>query len=126
MHAVAVAKGRFPSILPTGGEVHDCVVAEQLIEETKAADEFLGDKAYDSTELREQLEERGTTAVIPNRSNRKRPFRFNKKSYKRRQRIENAICRFKGFRRITIRYDKLAQNFLARVCLVAAVVWWIL
>ena len=39
---------------------------------------MLGDKAYDSAELRDHLHERGTKPVIPNRSNRKQPFRFSK------------------------------------------------
>jgi hypothetical protein len=43
---------------------------------------MLGDKAYDSAELREELDERGTRPVIPNRSNRKQPFRFSKRLYK--------------------------------------------
>jgi putative transposase len=90
------------------------------------AEELLGDKAYDSDELRQWLQHRGTKAVIPNRSNRKRRFSFKKKSYKGRHRIENAICRLKDFRRIATRYDKLARNYLASVCLVAAIVWWIL
>jgi putative transposase len=101
-------------------------VAERLIRRTKAAEELLGDKAYDSDDLREWLEDRGTKPVIPNKSNRKRRFNFNKKSYKGRHRIENAICRLKDFRRIATRYDKLARNFLASICLVAAIVWWIL
>jgi hypothetical protein len=37
---------------------------------------MLGDKAYDSAELREDLYERGTKPVIPNRCNRKQPFSF--------------------------------------------------
>jgi IS5 family transposase len=40
---------------------------------------MLGDKAYDGAELREELEERGTKPVIPNRGNRKQPFSFNKR-----------------------------------------------
>jgi putative transposase len=100
-------------------------VAKRLIGRTKTAEELLGDKAYDSAELREWLKERGTKAIIPNRSCRKQPYSFNKKSYKRRHRVENAICRLKDFRRIATRYDKLARNFLAGVCLVAAIVWWI-
>ena len=32
---------------------------------------MLGDKAYDSAELREELDEHATKSVIPNRSNRK-------------------------------------------------------
>ena len=48
---------------------------------------MLGDKAYDSAELREELNEHGTTPVIPNRCNRKQPFSFNKRLYKLRWRI---------------------------------------
>jgi transposase len=71
------------------------------------------------------LDERGTNPVIPNKSNRKQPFRFNKRLYKLRWRIEAAFNRLKDFRRIATRYDKLARNYLASVCLVAALVWWI-
>jgi putative transposase len=56
----------------------------------------------------------------------KNPFSYDKRSYKKRHRVENAICRLKDFRRIATRYDRLARNFLAAVCLVAAIVWWIL
>jgi len=66
-------------------------VAERLIRRNKAAEKLLGDKAYDSAELREWLEDRGTKAVIPNKRNRKQPFNFNKKAYKERRRIENAF-----------------------------------
>ena len=86
---------------------------------------MLGDKAYDSAELRDELRKRGTRPVIPNRSNRKQPFSFNKRLYKLRSRIENAFSRLKDFRRIATRYDRLARNFLASVCLAAALVWWI-
>jgi transposase len=81
---------------------------------------MLGDKAYDSAELREELDEQGTKPVIPNRSNRKQPF-----LYKLRWRIEAAFNRLKDFRRIATRYDKLARNHLSSVCLAAALVWWI-
>ena len=77
---------------------------------------MLGDKAYDSAELRNDLDERGTNPVIPNKSNRKQPFRFNKRLYKLRWRIEAAFNRLKDFRRIATRYDKLARNYLASVC----------
>jgi len=126
IHAIADAKGRLLSILLTGGEAHDCPPASRLIRRTKAAKKLLGDKAYDSAELRQWMKRRGTKAVVPNRSNRKQPFSFNKKAYKQRHRIENAFCRLKDFRRIATRYDRLARNFLASVCLVAAIVWWIL
>ena len=109
----------------SGGEAHDCPLAERLIRRVKSPERLLGDKAYDSAELRGALNERGTKPVIPNRCNRKQPFSFNKRLYKLRWRIENAFNRLKDFRRIATRYDKLARNYLASVCLAAALVWWI-
>ncbi|HEY0281284.1 MAG TPA: IS5 family transposase [Rhizomicrobium sp.] len=126
IHAIADAKGRLLSILLTGGQAHDCPPSQRLIRRTKIAKKLLGDKAYDSEELRLWLKARGTKPVVPNRSNRRQPFSFDKKSYKQRHRIENAFCRLKDFRRIATRYDRLARNFLASVCLVAAIVWWTL
>lgn len=125
IHALADAKGRLIALLLTGGEAHDCPVAERLINRVEPAERMLGDKAYDSSELRDELQERGTKPVIPNRSNRKKPFSFSKRLYKLRWRIESAFNRLKDFRRVATRYDKLARNYLASVCLAAALVWWI-
>lgn len=100
-------------------------MAEPLIAKGKAAKRLLADKAYDSAALRRWLGNRGTRPVIPNRSNRKRPFSFNKKWYRERHRVENSFCRLKDFRRIATRYDRLARNFLASVYLAATLIWWI-
>ena len=125
IHAVADVKGRLLSILLTGGEAHDCPLAEVVIRGARPAKKLLGDKAYDSAPLRHWLDERGTKAVIPSKCNRKQPFTFNKKAYRLCHRVENAFCRLKDFRRIATRYDRLARNFMASVCLIAAIVWWI-
>ena len=125
IHAVADAKGRLLSLLLTGGQAHDCPPATRLIRRTKPAKRLLGDKAYDSAELRQWLQDRGTKPVIPNTATRKLPFSFDRKTYRQRHLVENAFCRLKDFRRIATRYDRLARNFLASVCLVAAIVWWI-
>ena len=115
IHAIADAKGRLLSILLTGGEVHDCPPAQRLIRRTKPAKKLLGDKAYDSAPLRQWLSNRRTKPVIPNKSNRKQPFRFDRQSYRQRHRVENAFCRLKDFRRIATRYDRLARNFLVNI-----------
>src|SRR6478752_1871692 len=110
--------------LLTGGEAHDCPVAtdpQSEATETNARRR----QGYDSAELREDLDEHGTKPVIPNRCNRKQPFSFSKRLYKLCWRIESAFNRLKDFRRIATRYDRLARNYLASVCLVAALVWWI-
>jgi transposase len=113
------------AILLTGGEAHDYPIAKRLIRRVKPPKHMLGDTAYDGDELREKLDAHGTKPVIPNRSNRIRLFSFNKPLYKLRWRIESAFNRLKDFRRIATRYDKLARNYLASVCLAAALVWWI-
>jgi transposase len=109
----------------TGGEAHDCPVADRLMRRVKSPERMLGDKGYDSAELRQELADNGTKPVIPNRSNRTQPFSFNKRVYKLRWLIENAFNRLKDFRRIATRYDRLARNYLASVCLAAALVWWL-
>jgi transposase len=81
----------------------------------KPSKRMLGDKAYDSAELREELDQRGTKPVIPNRSNRKQPFGFSRRLYKLRWRIASAFNRLKDFRRIATRYDRLAK--LPGLCL---------
>jgi transposase len=125
IHALADAKGRLIAILLTAGEAHDCPAAERLMRRVKPPKRMLGDKAYDSAELRQELDERGTKPIIPNRCNRKQPFSFSKRLYKLRWRIESAFNRLKDFRRIATRYDRLARNYLASVRLAAALVWWI-
>jgi putative transposase len=102
-----------------------CPIGSELIEEAKPAEHMLADKGYDSAELRWHLKDRGTKALIPNRSNRKKKFRFDRKQYRERHKIENAFCRLKDFRRIATRYDKLAVVFAASVHLAAAIAWWV-
>ena len=125
IHALADAKGRLIAILLTGGEAHDYPIAKRLIRRVKPPNHMLGDMAYDGDDLRHELDQRRTKAVIPNRPNRKHPLSFNKRIYKLRWHIESAFNRLKDFRRIAARYDRLARNYLASVCLVAALVWWI-
>ena len=125
IHALADAKGRLIAILLTGGEAHDYSVAERLIRRVKPPKNMLGDTAYDGDGLRAKLNQRGTKPVIPNHPNRKRLLSFNKRLYKLRWRVESAFKRLKDFRRIATRYDKLARNYLASVCLAAALVCWI-
>jgi len=45
--------------------------------------------------------------------------------YRNRNAIERMFCRLKDFRRIATRYDRNAANFLAAVCIAAAVSYWL-
>jgi transposase len=109
----------------TGGQVADVKVLPSLLQAEPAPLYLIADKAYDANDLREHLAERGTTPVIPNKDDRKFLRPFNPKYYKSRSAIERMFCRLKDFRRIATRYDKLAQNYLASICLAAIVTFWI-
>lgn len=56
-------------------------------------------------------------AEIPNKRNRKIPFRFDKTIYKWRYRIENLFCKLKENRRLAMRFDKLDTSFMAFIVL---------
>jgi hypothetical protein len=76
-HLIGAGKKRqLIAILLTGGETHDCTIAERLIHRINHRNACSATKP--SAELRDQLHERGTKPVIPSRSNRKQPIRFSK------------------------------------------------
>jgi transposase len=84
---------------------------------------IIGDKAYDSDALDEDLDDECIELIAPHRKNRKpenatqdgRPLR----RYKRRWTVERTISWFQNFRRLCIRYEKstmLFQGFLHLGC----------
>ena len=78
-----------------------------------------------SKALRDWLAERGTTAVIPPRKNRKVQYHYDKTVYRQRNIIERMFCRLKDWRRIATRFDRNIKNFIAAIALAAAVIWWL-
>ena len=53
---------------------------------------LVADKGYDSNALRFWLAERGTTPVIPSKSNRKVPIEHDRTIYRQRNVIERKRC----------------------------------
>ena len=84
---------------------------------------LLADKGYDSNDIRNDLKRRGIKPVIPPRSNRRTPIRYNKKLYKTRNGIERHFGFLKQNRRIATRYDKTTASFFAFLCLAAIKIW---
>jgi transposase len=84
-----------------------------------------GDKGYDSNAIRRQVEARGVMPNIPPKANRRWKNCFSPYLYRDRNAIERMFGRLKDFRRIATRYDRLAQNYLAAVCLAATVAYWL-
>ncbi len=108
------------------GQRNDAPLAVPVLAEAKEVlgriDEVLGDKGFDSDEIRGGcLEEHDALPVIPNRSNRKEPWPWDddmKAKYKERNRVERAFSKAKQFRRFATRYEKLREMFLGLVRLV--------
>ncbi len=109
----------------TGGNVADCTAAALLLQKMPAASILHADKGYDSDAIRRQVEEHGAMPNIPPKANRKRKSCFSPFLYRNRNAIERMFCRLKDFRRIATRYDRLAANYLAAVCLAATVSYWL-
>jgi transposase len=84
-----------------------------------------GDKGYDSNAIRRQVEQRGAMPNIPPEANRRWKSCFSPLLYRDRNAIERMFCRLKHFGRIATRYDRLAINYLAAVCLAATVCYWL-
>ena len=84
-----------------------------------------GDKGYDSNAIRRQVEERGALPNIPPKVNRRWKNCFSPFLYRDRNAIERMFGRLKDFRRIATRYDRMAKNFLAAICLAATVSYWL-
>jgi transposase len=87
-------------------------------------DRVAGDKGYTGRRIRHDLRRRGIGAVIPRlRNEPRRGVRFDRDAYRERNQIERLINRFKQFRAIATRYDKLAVRFHATITIAAIVLW---
>ena len=75
--------------------------------------------------FRTALAERGISACIPGRKNRKQPIQYDKALYKQRYRVEIMFGRLKDWRRIATRYDRCAANFFGAITLAAIVSFWL-
>ncbi|WP_373300823.1 IS5 family transposase, partial [Streptomyces hiroshimensis] len=84
---------------------------------------LLADKAYTSRENRRYLRRRGIRHTIPERLDQRRhrlnrgsrggrPTGFDSERYKKRNTVERAINRLKGFRAVATRYEKRAYIYL--------------
>ncbi len=97
-------------------------------------DHVLADKAYTSRNNRRYLRRRGIRHTIPERLDQQRhrqnrgsrggrPTGFDSERYKKRNTVERAINRLKGFRAVATRYEKRAYIYLGTVTLAALVIW---
>ena len=134
LHLRAEGNGRPITAVLTGGERHEQIALEALLDQgaihrpgrgrprlrpRRAA----GDKAYSSSTARRRLRRRHIRAVIPTKSNERRQPNFDRAAYRRRNLVERLINRLKQFRRIATRYEKRARNYLTMVHIGMILLW---
>jgi transposase len=113
------ALGNLSRFLLLPGHRHDSLGVEPLLEGV-ALGALIGDRAFDSDELRRQLSQRGVVAVIPPMPRRTVAIACDFAVYRWRHLIENFFCKIKHFRRIATRYEKTDTSYTAMINLVAA------
>ncbi len=103
-------------------------LVEKTLDERIVADvpeRLIGDKAYDSDRLdQELLENYGIEMIAPNRENRRVPTQDRRplRRYVRRWKIERLFAWLFNFRRLVVRDEYHAENFQGFVHLAAAVI----
>ena len=60
----------------------------------------------------------------PGRKSRKKAVKYDKRRYKRRNRIEIMFGRLKDWRRVATRYDRCPETFFSAIMLAATVLFW--
>ncbi len=108
----------------------EVTLVQRTIEERFVADppeRLIGDKAYDSDKLDEQvMNEFGTEVIAPHRQGRRsdrktqdaRPLR----RFRRRWKVERMFAWMFNFRRLVVRWEYHAENFLGFVQLGCAII----
>ena len=113
-------------VLLTSGQAHDAPAFPDVmaaVPEQCPVELVVGDRAYDSDEIREALLDADIVAAIPARSNRKDPPELQPGLYRERNRVERLVGKLKQFRRVATRYEKTARNYLAVVTPAAIILW---
>jgi|HubBroStandDraft_5_1064220.scaffolds.fasta_scaffold373532_1 transposase len=80
---------------------------------------LIGDNAYDSDRLDTRLRSYGIELISPHRCNRKNKTQDLRRlrRYRRRWKIERLFAWLQNFRRLVVRYERHAENFLGMLYL---------
>ncbi|MBV0889548.1 IS5 family transposase [Komagataeibacter oboediens] len=125
LNAITDQSGRPLSFFMTAGQISDYTGAAAPLDSLPAAQWMPGDRGYDADWFRDALEAKGIKPCIPERESRGKPVRYDKREYKRRNRIEIMFGRLKDWRRVATRYDRCPTVFFSAICLAATVMFWL-
>ena len=120
LHAIVDGLGNPVEFMLSAGNDHGSVHTVGLLERVEIrGSNVLADQAYGAKTIRDYILEQGASYVIPPQSNVSDPWPVDWCLYKERHLVECFFQKFKWFRRIAARYDKLDASFLACVYIAA-------
>ena len=125
LHALTDGVWRPIRLFITAAQVSDYTGARALMSSLLSADWLLADRGYDADWLRDVSKTRDIKPSIPGRTSRDKPIRYDRRRYKRRNRIEIMFGRLKDWRRFAIRYDRCPKVFMSAIALAATVLFWL-
>ena len=109
------------------GSAADDPEGQKLMEQVPTAicnkKPLLMDKAYEGNACRAKAKKCGRRPVVPPKSNRKRPWEYDKELYKGRNVVERNFRNIKEFRRVYTRYDKLDETYNAFIAFANIVIF---
>jgi transposase len=121
---VVDARGLPVAVDTCSASPHESQLVQRLFDfmlSSVTPDRLVGDKAYDSDALDDQMAAQGTDLIAPHRSNRKIATQDGRRlrRYSRRWTVERTIAWFQHYRRLCIRWEKstvLFRGFLHLGC----------
>lgn len=119
--AIADASGLPLSVWTTGASTHEVKLVEQTIDKRfihEKPKRIIGDLAYDSDPLDDQLKKRKIKLIAPHKRNRKKQATQDGRElrrYRRRWKVERLFAWIQNYRRCVVRYEIKAENYLAFV-----------
>ena len=125
--AVADRQGLPVAVYVESATPHDVTLVHATLAErfvSPLPKRLIGDNAFESDRLDAELARRGVELIAPHRRTRThrtqdgRPLR----RYRRRWKIERLFAWFQNFRRIVVRYERCAENFLGMLHLACCLI----
>jgi len=119
--ALADASGLPLSVRAASASPHEVTLVGETLDArfvSEKPERLIGDRAYDSDPLDEALAGRGIEMIAPHRRNRKKKKTQDGRKlrrYKRRWKIEWLFAWLHNFRRLVVRYERRAENYLGFV-----------
>ena len=125
--AVVDSHGLPVAVTIASASPHEVTLVGQTLAEMvipNAPQHLIGDNAYDSDKLDEELAQLGVELIAPHRSNRKNKTQDGRvlRRYRRRWKVERLFAWLQNFRRLVVRYEHRADNFLGMVHLAVVIV----